>query len=146
MALSINYCTRCDKDISSSTGSVCPQCQSTTHSIAISISEKCDNCGGTWIGHGNLASGSACRNMAGFFTPNAASPTMPQGYMFRSGQASPTPGLAARVDAIMTSATDAAHRMANKSNGAKCSKCGDFNEYAIGNQPDGSFTCYSCKH
>jgi hypothetical protein len=196
--LLLNYCTRCDKDISSSTGSVCPQCQSTTHSIAIDINEKCDNCGNVWIAHGNMNSGSACRNMAGFFTPNAASPTMPQGYTsqsvilafnqakqrFMSGQSypsgaahaspsvpqgytpkssvfkispskvsgipttnviQPTPGLAARVDAIMTSAMDAAHRMANnKSSGAKCSKCGDFNEYAQA-KPDGSFTCFGCR-
>jgi hypothetical protein len=80
--------------------------------------------------------------MAGFFTPNAASPTMPQGYTsqsvilafnqakqrFMSGQSYPSV---------------AAH--ASPSNGgAKCSKCGDFNEYAQA-KPDGSFTCFGCR-
>jgi hypothetical protein len=81
--------------------------------------------------------------MAGFFTPNAASPTVPQGYTsqsvilafnqakqrFMSGQSYPSV---------------AAH--ASPSNGGMaCSKCKNFNEYAISNKPDGSFICYSCR-
>lgn len=30
--------------------------------------------------------------------------------------------------------------------GAKCIRCGDYNEYASSNQSDGSFKCYACSH
>lgn len=37
----------------------------------------------------------------------------------------------------------------NKNNsgaGCTCRKCGNYNEYAEANQPDGSFVCFSCKN
>jgi hypothetical protein len=27
-----------------------------------------------------------------------------------------------------------------------CAKCGDFHDYAVANQKDGSFVCYQCRH
>lgn len=33
----------------------------------------------------------------------------------------------------------------NKSKGYCCTRCGDFNQYAIANQKDGTFKCYSCR-
>lgn len=31
-------------------------------------------------------------------------------------------------------------------NGAKCLICKDYSPYAVPNQPDGSFKCWSCRH
>jgi hypothetical protein len=33
-----------------------------------------------------------------------------------------------------------------KVEGASCSRCHDFNNYAEPNMPDGSFKCFSCRH
>jgi hypothetical protein len=131
MSLTINYCTRCDKDISHSTGNVCPQCQSTTHKIAIDVGEKCDHCGDAWIAHGNLMSASACRTKPGFFTPNAASPTLPRWH---------TGGTHSADNTLIDDKQEASQPC-----GMACSKCQDFNEYAISNTPSGQFICYSCK-
>jgi hypothetical protein len=31
------------------------------------------------------------------------------------------------------------------SSGAACTRCREYNEYAVANQPDGGFLCYSCR-
>ena len=41
---------------------------------------------------------------------------------------------------------EAAEIKNNSSNGCTCRECGNYNEYAIPNQVDGSFVCFSCRN
>ena len=46
----------------------------------------------------------------------------------------------------LTGSTTMVKRATPKVEGASCSKCREFNNYAEPNMPDGTFKCYSCRH
>ena len=123
----LKYCTNCDQDAFSG---LCGKCGTTNHIIERDADEKCAACGEEWNQHGDGKSASAC-NIApgGHFVPPAAGISyIPSSTTFGK-----------MVDYLRSQAA------ASLTSGMKCAKCGDFNDFAVSNQADGTFKCYVCR-